>query len=138
MVIKSYQNSISVKLMDKDAKFSFSMVHIYGPYVDRVPFWEDLSLLGSFSGPFMVVGGDLNFTLSLYEIWGENPRQDNQMGFFVSFMHSHKLVYIEPIKLVPTWHNFIIYEDVVSKILDHFFILEALLETSFLFKSSIV
>jgi hypothetical protein len=70
--------------------------------------------------PFTLVGGDLNFTLSLREVWGENPRVDSQSGFFLSFMEKHHLVDIEPVKLMPTWHNFRTDKEAVAKRLDRF------------------
>jgi hypothetical protein len=45
---------------------------------------------------------------------------DSQSGFFLSFMEKHHLVDIEPIKLVPTWHNFRTDKEEVAKSLDRF------------------
>jgi hypothetical protein len=65
-----------------------------------------------------VIGGDLNFTLSLREIWGPNPREDRHKGFFLSFLEEESLVNLEPVKLSPTWRNFRTRIDVVAKRLD--------------------
>jgi hypothetical protein len=62
------------------------MVNIDGPYSDRASFWEDLVSIGVFRDPLLVAGGDLNFTLSLQEVWGFHPRADKQSGFFSSFL----------------------------------------------------
>jgi len=59
------ESRLSVKLKHKDYDFVFSMINIYGPYTDRVLFWEDLKSAGVFSDPLLMIGGDLNFTLSL-------------------------------------------------------------------------
>jgi hypothetical protein len=98
----TFKTSISVKLKHKNLDFSFSVINIYGPYSDRVSFWEELKLAGVFSDPLLIVGGDLNFTLSLREIWGPNPREDRQRGFFSTLLESLKLVDLEPVKLAPT------------------------------------
>jgi len=88
---------------------------VYGPYADIIPFSEELVNACAMSDPLTLVGDDLNFTLSLREVWGENPWVDAQSSFFLSFMEKHHLVDIELVKLVPIWHNFRIDKDVVSK-----------------------
>jgi hypothetical protein len=111
-------SSILVNLKHKDYDFSFSAINIYGPYSDRVQFWENLKSAGVFNDPLMVIGGDLNFTLSLREVWGSNPREDRHKGFFLSFLEAESLVDLEPVKLSPTWRNFRMGIDVVAKRLD--------------------
>jgi hypothetical protein len=64
LLSSSFCNAISVKLMVKNVGFSFSVVNIYDPYIDRVPYWEDLANAGALNDPLNLVGGDLNFTLS--------------------------------------------------------------------------
>jgi hypothetical protein len=59
------RTSISVNLKHKNNDLSFTVVNIYGPYSDRASFWEDLVSVDVFRDPLLVVGGDLNFTLSL-------------------------------------------------------------------------
>jgi len=133
-----FRSSISINLRFKDYNYAFSVVGIYGLYADRVPFWEDLKNVGAFSGPFLVVGGDLNFSLSLQEVWGENPKEYQLRGFFHSFLEEQHLLYMEPVKLTPTWRNFRTGKEVVAKILDMFMVSEALLEMGIITKSSVV
>jgi hypothetical protein len=97
--------TISINLMIKDFGFYFSVLNVYGPYADRIPFWEDLASAGEFIDPLLVVGNDLNFTLSHREIWGESSKLDTQRGFFLSLLSKHHLVDLEPLKLVPTWQT---------------------------------
>lgn len=85
----------------------------------------------------MVLGGDLNFTLSLREVWGSNPREDRQKGFFLSFMEAESLVDLEPVKFSPTWRNFRTGNDVVDKRLDCFLISEKLMDMGLIFKAKI-
>jgi hypothetical protein len=63
-----------VKLKHKDFDFSFTYINIYGPYVERVSFWENLKSVVFFRDPLLVIGGDLNFTLSLKEVGGPNHK----------------------------------------------------------------
>jgi hypothetical protein len=50
----SFHSSTSIKLMIKDFRFSFSVLNIYGPYADRIPFWEDLAYVGAFIDPLFI------------------------------------------------------------------------------------
>jgi hypothetical protein len=131
----SCRSSISVTLRHKDNLFAFTVVNIYGPYAERPPFSEELFGAGVFNNPMIVIGGDLNFTLSLREVWGPCPREDRQRGFFQDFMESHRLVDVEPAKLAPTWRNLRFGREEVAKRLDRFLILEDLLGMGFGFKS---
>jgi exonuclease III len=94
-------SSISVKLKHKDYDFSFTAINIYGPYSDRVQFWENLKSAGVFSDPLTVIGGDLNFTLSLREVWGSNPREDRHKGFFPFFHGGRKPGRLRACKTLP-------------------------------------
>jgi hypothetical protein len=51
----------------------------------------------------MAVGGHINFSLSLREVWGENPKEDHIRRFFLSHFEEICLVNVKPIKLIPTW-----------------------------------
>jgi hypothetical protein len=90
----SFRSSISVKLKRKDNDFSFTIVNIYGPYAAKIPFWEDLKVAGAFRDPLTMVGGDLNFTLSVREVWGESPGEDRQRGLFLSFLENLLLMFM--------------------------------------------
>jgi exonuclease III len=131
------RSAISIKLQHKNNNFSFSVVNIYGPYADRTSFWEDLVTTGFFRDPFLVVGGDLNITLSLREVWGAHPRADRKRLFFQAFFEKANLVDIEPVKLSPTWQNFRTGEEEVAKRLDLFLVSEALLNSGALFRSGV-
>jgi hypothetical protein len=45
-------STIYVKLKHKDVDFSISVINIYDPYSDIIPFWEDLKDEGIFNDPF--------------------------------------------------------------------------------------
>jgi hypothetical protein len=85
-----------VNLKHKDVDYAFSVINIYDPYSDRIPFWENLKNEGLFNDPLTVIDGDLNFTLSLREVWGPHPKEDRQQGFFLSFLESVNLMDVEP------------------------------------------
>jgi hypothetical protein len=77
-----FRSAIAVCLKHKNSDKTLNFVNIYGPYANRIPFWEELSSAGALSRPFSIIGGDLNFTLSLREVWGSNPKIDGQVRFF--------------------------------------------------------
>jgi hypothetical protein len=131
----SVRNSISISLKHKKSDFVFFVVNIYGSYSDHISFWEELSNAGTFFIPNLVIGGDLNFTLSLREVWGSNPREDRKKSFFLSFMEENKLVDLELTKLSPTWRNFRTGNEEVAKRLDHFLVSELMLSMGSSFRS---
>lgn len=65
-------------------------------------FWEAYFSLGCIKEERVVIGGDLNFTLSRVEVWGELARLDRLLEFFRHKIEDAGLVDVEPIKLVPT------------------------------------
>jgi hypothetical protein len=76
-----------------------------------------------------VVGGNLNFTLSPREVWGESSKEDQQRGFFLSLLENLHLVDMKPAKITPTWRNFKIGNEAISKRLDRFLVSESFLES---------
>jgi hypothetical protein len=60
----------------KDLNKSLKLLNCYGPYSDREAFWETLKKDGLFNEHNLVMGGDLNFTTSCREVWGEIARVD--------------------------------------------------------------
>jgi hypothetical protein len=69
----------------------------------------------------IILGGGLNFTLALAEVWGKNPRQDPLESFFSHWLDSHNLIDMVPMKLSHTWKNGRKGDSAVEKCLDHFF-----------------
>ena len=55
--------------------------------------------------PYLVLGGDLNFSLGLSEIWGVKARVDVLTNFFTNLLESLGLVDINPMVSIPTWTN---------------------------------
>jgi hypothetical protein len=85
----------------------------------------------------MVIGGDLNFILSLREFWGSHPKEDRQCGFFISFLESLNLTDMEPVNLSPTWTKLRTGRDEVVKQLDRFLVTEKFLEKGLRFISKV-
>ena len=47
-----------------------NILNCYGPYHDRIPFWNHIHAGGILKQTGLIIGGDLNFTLSGSETWG--------------------------------------------------------------------
>lgn len=63
---------------------NLNILNIYGPYVDRNPFWDSLDDFISLKKNFLIVN-DLNMTLSLKEVLVSLPRQDYLRDYFSHF-----------------------------------------------------
>ena len=48
----------ALKLVD-----TFDVINIYGPYLNRIPFWDKISSNSLLRGDMMIIRGDLNFSL---------------------------------------------------------------------------
>jgi hypothetical protein len=70
----SFNSTISVKLEVKDLRIILNVLNVYGPYTDIIPFWENLFVFGALDDSHILLGGDMNLTLSLREVWGASPQ----------------------------------------------------------------
>ena len=71
-----------------------------------------------FKSPFLVFGGDLNFSLGLSEIWGDRAHVDVLSDFFFNLLDGLGLVDITPLVSIPTWSNRRVGVESISKRLD--------------------
>ena len=46
-----------------DLADTFDVINIYGPYLNRIPFWDTITKHSLFGGENLIIGGDLNFSL---------------------------------------------------------------------------
>jgi hypothetical protein len=107
---------------------TISIINFYGPYSQRQAFWDRVSQEGVLSSPSVILGGDLNFTLSVVEVWGAGNCMDPLSDYFGSLFLDSKLVDILPNKLLPTWSNGREGSAGIAKRLDRFLMAEALCE----------
>jgi hypothetical protein len=100
------------ELYCKELDRSFLILNLYGAYEGKEFFREKVFSLNVFKPESLIIGGNLNFTLSRDEIWGVSAREDKLAGFFqdklemtslVDVMTS--LVDVEPTLMRPTWCN---------------------------------
>ena len=64
-----------------DGVQKINILNCYGPYHHRIPFWNHIRAGGILKQTGLIIGGDLNFTLSASETWG-SMRLDPDADFF--------------------------------------------------------
>ena len=123
---------LGAELLCEELGFTLSVINVYGPYLNRVPFWDALFQNPLVSGDSLVLGGDFNFSLGHSEVWGPRARTDSLTEYFVQNLMEKGLLDIEPVKLRPTWRNNRCGEARVAKRIDRFLIAEQLVDRFFL------
>ena len=118
----------------KDLDRSMKLIHCYGLYSDREVFWEAIKREGIFNEQNLILGGDLNFTTSIREVWGAHAREDPLLPFFSQLIQDEGLANVEPLKFLPTWRNLRVGEAHVAKILDHYLIIESMSKLPFQYR----
>ena len=81
----------------------------------------------------LILGGDLNFSMGLSEIWGTRERLDSLSDFFIKYLETFGLVDIVPFVMLPTWTNRRVGAESICKILDRFPILADLLDLDYFY-----
>jgi len=99
-----------VKGMEEELK----LLNVYGPYRDRISFWNRLAGCGLLNDPNLILAGDLNLTLSHSEVWGTDIR-DPLADHFTSLFTDAGLVDMKPLDTGPTWRNGWLGDEGISK-----------------------
>lgn len=90
---------ILVDLEDKDMGISFQFINVYRPYLDNKPYQDSLMSIGFFATTNVILGGDLNLTIYVTEVWGSHSFQDPLGGYFKRLFKYLHLVDLAPSKL---------------------------------------
>ena len=103
-------------------------MNICGPYLDRERFWNNILSLDCLKTSRLIFGGDLNFSLSCSEIWGEKARVDSLSNFFSVILDGFGLVDVVPHVLAPTCSNRRVGNENICKRLDRLLVLADFLD----------
>jgi len=125
------ESVIGCSLSSLDIGEELTLLNIYGPYQDRIPFWENIFKNDCFKRGPVIIGGDLNFSLGPSEIWGPQARVDTLTDFFTHKLMDMNLIDVEPISIKPTWRNMRSGESRVAKRLDRFLVADSLVDRQF-------
>ena len=117
---------ISIKALDMVD--TFDVINIYGPYLNRIPFWGTITKHSLFGGENLIIGGDLNFSLGQAEVWGPHAKPDLLSDYFTRLLVDKGWLDVEPVILKPTWKNNRWGEGRVAKRLDRFLISERIMD----------
>ena len=77
------ESVLGADLHCEELGFTLSVINVYGPYLNRVPFWDALLQNPLVSGDSLVLGGDFNFSLGHTEVWGPRARTDSLIDYFI-------------------------------------------------------
>ena len=134
---KKLESALETKLFDKETGLNFTLLNVYSPFYERKTFWEKIKAEGVLNQPNVILGGDLNLTLTARESWGENTRQGSIALYFQKKFEKEHLVDVMPIKLEPTWRNKRGGLQAISKTMDRFLIKDSLMNENLIIKSAV-
>ena len=124
-------SGLFASLYSIEMKEVFYFMNIYGPYLDRVRFWNNLLSLECIKTTRLIFGGDLNFSLGYSEIWGEKARVDSLSNFFSENLDAFGLVDVVPHVLAPTLSNRRVGNENICKRLDRLLVSADFLDLDF-------
>jgi len=99
-----------------------AFLNVYSPCQDKIHFWTLLANSGILSIPNLILGGDLNITLSADEHWGGLSLPGPSEAFYRDLFLSNNLIDILPTRLIPTWRNGRSGNEAIARRLDRFLI----------------
>ena len=123
---------LGIEVFSEELGIPLSVVNVYGPFLNRAPFWNSLFQSTLVNGDSVVLGGDLNFSLGHSEIWEPHTQVDSLAGFFVQKLMEKGLLDIEPAKVKSTWRNNRSGDARVAKRIDRFLVAKQLVDRFFL------
>lgn len=112
----------------KKSKDSVKLLNCHASYKDRESFWNQLLDSGLLGEENLIIVGDLNFTLSTREVWGEQAQIDPMANFFSNTLQSTGLIDLHPSVMSPAWWIGMSGSSGISKRLDRFVLASNLLE----------
>ena len=115
-------SGLFASLYSIEMKEVLCFMNIYGPYLDRVRFWNNLLSLECLKTTRLIFGGDLNFSLGCLESWGVKASVDSLSDFFSENLDAFGLVDAVPHVLAPTWSNRRVGTENICKRLDRLLI----------------
>jgi len=124
----SIRSGLGLQLFSTDLGMVVIVLNIYGPYINRVPFWDSLLSNDFVLNRDLILGGDLNLSLGCEEVWGPKATSDSLSYYFIQSFAQKDQLDIEPTKLSPTWRNRRAGENRIAKRLDRFLVADRLVQ----------
>lgn len=121
----------------KELCLKFHLLNIYGPHVDHHIFWEDLINSSVIYGHPLIIGKDLNSTISQRKVWDSNAKKDPLFDYFSHLVNYLSFIDLGLVNISPTWWNSRIDNETIAKRLCYFLILSTLISLSYQIKSCV-
>eukprot|EP00253_Pinus_taeda_P003055 PITA_03055 len=102
-------------------------INVYGLCQHNTEFWDYLLNFELCQKDFLIMGGDLNFSIGHVESWGRRAKIDPLSVYFENVLGAQNLMEIPITKMQPTWQNNRTAEDSLASRLNRFHIKEGLL-----------
>lgn len=100
-----------------------NILNVYAPYRNRLFFLENLFASEIFDIEYLMIAGDLNFTLNMEEIWGVSKKKDPLAEKIkIELLVRRNYIDIRPSHMLPTWENGRSGDAYIAKRLDRFFL----------------
>jgi len=80
---------INTTLKDSMTGVDYTLINTCGPFVEKNNFWEPFFAKEVINSQNLIVGGDLNFTLSQNEVWGIYARTYPLGPFLQCLLEAH-------------------------------------------------
>ena len=77
-------SGLCVRNYSIELKLDFCFVNVYGHYVNRESFWNNLFDLECLSYNNLILKGDLNYSMGFSEILGTKAKVDSLSDYFLS------------------------------------------------------
>ena len=116
-----------MKVVFRGMNDPLDILNCYGPYCDRVSFWDRVLNGGLLNSPYLILGGDLNITLNALDIWGKCAILDPLSSHFKQLFDSVGLTDVAPPCSGPTWRNGQVGDEGINKRLDRFLVSSSLI-----------
>lgn len=117
---------LGADLISSNINLPLRLTNIYGPCPNREVFWETLLNVDFMQVEYLIIGGDLNFSLGPTGSWETRAPIDPLMTFFELLMNSHDLLNVESKTIMPIWRNKQTRKDTLARRLDQFLIKDTL------------
>jgi hypothetical protein len=69
-----FDSGLGLEICSADLRMVLIVINVYGPYLERMPFWDSLVRKTFMICDSIILGGDLNFSLGAAEVWEPKAR----------------------------------------------------------------
>lgn len=96
---------IGIEIFSSELGMDLRVINVYGPFQGREAFWNQLLNLSITSANDIILGGDLNFSISFSESWGSSAQSDPISDTIETLLDHAHLLDIPINRPLPTWRN---------------------------------